>query len=940
MNNPAWVNQAEDRLVVFPGSAFLNSTPEQLAKMGVPALNNDDQLLLGLSGRMLKDGHSLAISLPRPESSFFVKLLTYLLRVRIDTLNGYIVGSYFQPDTLQNKNDLIWFGRPRNIFNSLTKVQGINPWIVTKNSKSQQENIASHSALISGTPLAAFPSIHSDIFENLVTQTRPFAVVVDATPAGGRNDIKELWEALTIYFPGIPILIVSALGDVQTDQTLSRIPIHRWIHRLRDQQLWLQRSIPASKHTDAPWQHILVEVPDKVLDRHLSELYKTIHNFRKLISKEPLNIQNDTYRNAAKIQQIFSTLCCPLETREVFLARHSRRGLFAVRNVERQLEIINNASIRYGEVDSIRKSIHESLHGLFDLLLKGTSGKAQALELFVKEAVSSKKTTLILVADKYEEEAVIDFLHKKDIVLVDDKLVSVKPAGHLKSVQSLQPIYDQCFIFTRMWYQDMWWIGGVAKQVYWFCYPFESNWVGKRLTSWQQSYQRASAYQGSKSDMLLLAWPKLSFLTDQATENEEASVTTRILKECPGSYVISKPFTIEHDDESITWLTEILNAEEQFQDEEPNILAVENDADYARITVEEQLADIPWPVMKPVTILSDAGDKSEIITKKVADLTPGDQIIMLLGEDVHQEILLGLFEVFHAQENLSEVLRWVNFWGTLVDSASEKFPTAAKLQKALQQQGTTVTTTTVSNWLNKKVIGPEEVQSVKNMALAVGNTTLSRYAVSIHTAIKRIWTEHQRIGRDLRQALLSRAAGATSVKLGTMTLCMDDLDEILNIFTVHSIVLPGQEPIYPKSLSDLVPRIREELGSRVHLTARATRSMENSPYRNLDKAWSCFELIFSDLWKCCNGEISQTDAKESFRQIGIELKSKTSAVTQGLSTDYEVKYEGKNVDIGAHLCLGTAYDPAKTMRIHYHWDSDKSLVVIHHAGRHLAIRSS
>ena len=226
------------------------------------------------------------------------------------------------------------------------------------------------------------------------------------------------------------------------------------------------------------------------------------------------------------------------------------------------------------------------------------------------------------------------------------------------------------------------------------------------------------------------------------------------------------------------------------------------------------------------------------------------------------------------------------------------------------------------------------------MAIAAGNQMFAGEAPKIHKAIKRIWTEHQQIGKDLSCALLSRAEGATTVTVGSMTLDVDLLDEILKIYTVHSIEMPGDTPIYPRSLVDLVPNIQEDFSEGLLLTTKAIRSMQNSPYRDLKKASSCFELMGTLMPRFYKKEIRREALMDAFREFNVDIKSGTSQITQGICSGYEVKYEGKTVDIGAHLCLGTSRDPSKTMRIHYHWDDNKSLVVVHHAGRHLPTRNN
>lgn len=933
MNNPSWVALADDRLCAFPASSFLSLSEEALEQLSLAPYTADEPLALGLCGRMAKDGHSFAISLPRPGLSFFAKLVMYLHRMRVDTLEGYVLGAHMQPQMVWERNDVVWLGRPNLLFDALDKIKGIQPVRIGRKGIKAHELLGS--SKIARTPLLSYSLNNAETFDLLHEKTRPFVFVIDATSVGIRDGLKELWEGLSIYFPKVPVLIFSSLGDLQTDEVLQRLPVNRWIHRLHDQHEWLHRK-PSVPKPQFPWKYSIATVPDAALSGLLSDIYSEVNNLRNLVSGEGRAIQQSTYYRAAKVLQVFATLCCPLETRERLLGRHSRRGLFPIRTIERELEILDKAAVRYGDVESCKRKVHELLCRVYQLLVAGTTGKTQALEELVKDGIRQKQSTLILVADKPEEEAVIDFLHSKDLGLVDNKQLAVVPAGHIKSAVAVTKTFNRCLVFTRIWNKDMWWLAGVGEHVYWLCYPFEAEWVHKRLGYWERKFSYPSAEIRGKADLLRSIRLK-DAIKDTETLDHQSCIQSTQVKTCKGDYPRDKEISISRDSDCMKWLTEILDAEERIE-EETTVLGTDSTSDCARITLQQSLVDILWPVRRAIHVLSDDSAGMGVERKTVAELAPGDQIILMQSGEVHGEILQSLFNAFDSSAGAGELNRWATHWETLVDSAMEKYGTAQKLLAALESLGTKVTLQTIHNWEQKKVMGPEDQLSIKNMALAADNLTLARYAPQIHQAIKRIWTEHRQIGKDLHQALLGRAGGATKIRIGSMEIDTDTLDEILEIHTVHYVELPGAEPVFPKSLADLVAKIQDELGDKLLLTRRAISSMEDSPYRDLDKAWACFNLIASDLWRFFMNECRRGDVMSAFQQIGVELKSGTSQITQGLSSDYKVRYEGETVDIGAHLCLGTARDPAKTMRIHYHWAKEKKLVVIHHAGKHLSTR--
>jgi len=78
---------------------------------------------------------------------------------------------------------------------------------------------------------------------------------------------------------------------------------------------------------------------------------------------------------------------------------------------------------------------------------------------------------------------------------------------------------------------------------------------------------------------------------------------------------------------------------------------------------------------------------------------------------------------------------------------------------------------------------------------------------------------------------------------------------------------------------------------------------------------------------------------ENFRRESIEFQPKMSSVTMGQYADNR-KYKGRSADINRHFCLGNARDPIRTLRIHFDWDDEDKLLVIHHAGKHLETTQS
>ena len=68
-------------------------------------------------------------------------------------------------------------------------------------------------------------------------------------------------------------------------------------------------------------------------------------------------------------------------------------------------------------------------------------------------------------------------------------------------------------------------------------------------------------------------------------------------------------------------------------------------------------------------------------------------------------------------------------------------------------------------------------------------------------------------------------------------------------------------------------------------------------------------------------------------------ESETITSNRSLVRARTFEYRGQQVPMFRHLKIGVADDQSKTIRIHFHWDSEKQMIVIGHCGAHLPISS-
>lgn len=138
------------------------------------------------------------------------------------------------------------------------------------------------------------------------------------------------------------------------------------------------------------------------------------------------------------------------------------------------------------------------------------------------------------------------------------------------------------------------------------------------------------------------------------------------------------------------------------------------------------------------------------------------------------------------------------------------------------------------------------------------------------------------------------------------------------------------------SLADVIEGIEAELAERLLLTNRGRKSLRGSPFLDVEAAWSAFELLHDYFQPMFDGRISLEEVLMEGREREVEYEPHMAETTLGKYPDYDAQYKGRAADFHKHLKVGhkSSRDPERCMRIHFEWDEDDRLIVIHHAGRH------
>ena len=87
-------------------------------------------------------------------------------------------------------------------------------------------------------------------------------------------------------------------------------------------------------------------------------------------------------------------------------------------------------------------------------------------------------------------------------------------------------------------------------------------------------------------------------------------------------------------------------------------------------------------------------------------------------------------------------------------------------------------------------------------------------------------------------------------------------------------------------------------------------------------------------------EGGDSEARKVFGKKDYAAKeSETVMANKAMRRQRTFVYEGREVEMFRHLKIGVDDDIARTIRAHFHWDADKSKIVIGYCGKHLSVSS-
>ncbi|OUM22672.1 hypothetical protein B8W72_29965 [Pseudomonas putida] len=919
-SSPGWVQAMHGAWGAVPASDLLQSAADAWSPLKLSPPDAAESASFALAGRALKYGKSVAIALPLVGGEGITRLMVYLHRIRWDALQGGIRSPWLNPGNMETCPDIVFISRPRAGFNDLSRVAALRARVLRASDQKRNRKSASETLVVDGS------SDVMELVETIGKASKPFVLVVDGT-RGGNDNAATLDSALSESFPDVPRITLLSLGDseslekIRSNGTLS----HVWMMRLGDKS-----ALAWDTGADTLFQLLVAD--DRRANHELALLAGSFFALRRDLDRKDV-VLKERLAIIGKVFRSLNELPVPLAFLESALQAATRPGLFPVRCLERWLEIAGNGSSLYGESDVASRNLIKQLNDVHQLFSQSVTGKAGWLLQHLVASCKAKQKTLVLCGSPHEVAALESWF---DNELEEDwnQTVYITAMDGVRSYRQFRGAMDEVIITGMLWPSRQHWLATPCRRLIVPAYDYEKPFVERMLYLWWSKHGVQSCPDGDKLAQWQLNWSDRRF-ADSVTQEQTLALETVHVSDCFTYPAKERKASIPLDMEFDNWL-ELLMEEPV----EPSASLHSGDPllpDLVWVTLEGAQTEVPWSKTRAVLVLRD----EEIHPTLAEELVEGDQIILLRHNDERIATQERLFEMVALSEGMQQFLRAAGRWKTMVDSVATRL-TVKQVQAQLRKEKVKVCDATVGNWYRHKVYGPRDRAAVAVFARLSGAKNPERSAHLIANAIEQVRIAHQQIGKQLRKAILERGKGATTIEIGELTLDAKAFDDMIEIGVVKSIRAAATQAV-PQREEGLVEIANEVVGAhpgRICMTNPAIKSMRDSVYRDFRKFRSCLSLMATRLYEHYSAKTERFhDVLEHFKQESIEFESRMSPVTMGMYADKR-QYKGKPADMNRHFCLGRARDPSRTLRIHFDWDAEEQLLVIHHAGKHLETTQS
>lgn len=916
----SWVQAMEDAWGSVPGSDLLHPASGYWKTVNLAAPDKAECASFAVAGRALKYGKSLAIALPLFGSEGLTRLMVYLHRIRLDALQGGIRAPWLNPDSMAQSLDVVFITRPQAGLQALARVAALHARLLRASDLKRNKGSAAQTFVVDGA------SGVMDLVDVIGKGSKPFVLVVDGT-RGGNDNPAGLDCALAESFPGVPRLTLLSLGDTESLETVrsNGSLSHLWIMRLGDQAL-LHPFDESESHVR------LTVIQDGRANAELGHLADRFFGLRRELQKKD-TVLKERLAIIGKVFRSLNELPVPLAYLERTLEAATRPGLFPIRCLERWLDIADKGSTLYGETDVASRNLIKQLADIHQLFMQSTAGKAGWLLKQLRASFSKQRTTLVLCGSGQEVTALENWL---DYELDEgwSEVVQVGAMDGLKAYRQHRADVEDVIIMGMLWPSRLHWLATPCRELFVPAYDYEKPYIQRMLQLWWLKHGAVSRLNGDKLTQWQLGWRDRR-CDDNEIEPISSSLEPVYHADCSQYPLRAKNVSIPLDMEFDNWLDLLIE-----QPIEPTTPVQGGEAlapNLIWISIKGADAELSWSKTRPVLVLRD----EEIMPTLPEDLAEGDQIILLKHTDERLATQEALFDMVAVSEGMQQFLRAAGRWKSMVESVCARL-SVPQVQVQLRKEGVTVCDATVASWFRHKVYGPRNRSAVTVFARLSGAKHPEKASLYVSNAIEQLRTAHQKMGKELRKAILERGKGATTVQIGEMVIDARAFDDMIEIAEVTAVRVPTSQVVSTKeeTLIDIANGIALAHPGRIFMTKPAVKSMRDSIYRDYGKFRACLSLMATRLYEHYSTKTLRLhEVLEDFKLEHIDFEPKMSSVTMGMFAD-DRKYNGKPANMNRHFCLGNARDPARTLRIHFDWDADDKVLVIHHAGKHLETTQS
>ncbi len=915
MSNESWVDVARGFLPGVPATDMLDGSG---AGEGAVTLPSTLLTAVAAAAYRLKNGQSVVIQVPFTRPEDLSSIAAYLHACRMDALLGKVRTTWMSRQNMACSQDLLVWTRAR----SQKKWMNAHPmlqahFVGLKRDIQEVQDALTDRDRVLRTIVCQQNSSTRGFAEELRRSVSPFAIIVDATPFGVRDDLVILHDILTENFRGTPILWVAAAGDADVEWDFKEItqssPLPIWRAGHRDPVLW-------KKSSRQSWQGKIAHLPDNRLNERLC---LALHHIETLGENIPERQKPGSYRLLKRVWKTLLSLTVPVSFYELQADIGRRGGLFAFNPMSEWIEEASGQKLSSGDAQETLEKACTLLKDILVMLEKGTAGRQQALVKWVDEALGRK--ALLAMGSKRDADMLRKWLLLNYAPYIDTGTLEVVGAGSSMEAYRLRGEYDAVLLVGSLWRSDLW-IAAMGEKVTWLAYPCELAYMQR----WSTNLRNLDHSVNDKESW----W---YFLDTPSDSIHETPLQTEDWTDCSGQYVDDTPFQADLPEDP-NWMLTLLKGFD-WDKPEPKEAELPIVGDHVLIRTDEQSYTFA-PDERLDVFTEDPGKQDEAVQcKQAVEVREGDILLIDREAAAGERSLLDLI-MEHQQENAvehqfrqSNADRWLDY---LDHALAQAGGDPKKLHEALSELG--VTFQTIKNWVSRTTT-PQARKKTIPLVAKISGIKFSRDTLAlIIDSMEKIQGSRIKAGKALHAAKTAIAAGANEATVGGVDLPVDFIMDILSFEEVRAIThhIGESEDEGPLSLYESCMGIVANSNGKIVVTKLGMKSLKDSPFDDHARVIRCFELIRDELYEVYANGRGLQETISILNRAKIDFTPGTSGQSQGRNKQqYDRKFNGKRVDIGKHLGMGDSYSPERCFRLHFHWADDEQAVVIHHAGRHL-----